>query len=138
MAFSINEKCTGCTACVRRCPENAIYGERQKVHVIDERLCIECGACGMICPAEAITDGNGNPLKRLKRNEIPVPKVDIDLCSGCQLCSDICPFNCIKMVRDENLSGNIGIAYINVRRCVGCGLCKSICIKEAINMDERS
>ena len=59
MAFIITENCTGCTACIRRCPTNAITGERKMLHVIDPELCIDCGACGVVCPDEAIYDHEG-------------------------------------------------------------------------------
>ena len=42
MAFIITENCTGCTACIRRCPTEAITGERKLLHVIDPELCIDC------------------------------------------------------------------------------------------------
>ncbi|MDW8047511.1 MAG: 4Fe-4S binding protein, partial [Chloroflexota bacterium] len=47
MAYSIIETCIGCTACTKRCPTNAISGERNQLHVIDPTLCIDCGACGV-------------------------------------------------------------------------------------------
>jgi NADH:ubiquinone oxidoreductase subunit F (NADH-binding)/(2Fe-2S) ferredoxin/ferredoxin len=43
------EKCTGCRACVKPCPENAITGEKKKLHVIDQDLCIKCGVCVEMC-----------------------------------------------------------------------------------------
>ncbi|KKR31823.1 MAG: hypothetical protein A2149_07765 [Candidatus Schekmanbacteria bacterium RBG_16_38_11] len=137
MVFTINEKCIGCTACKKRCPVDAISGEKKKLHKIDKRLCIECGACGMVCPSEAISNGNGRPLKRLKPNEIPAAVVDINLCSGCGFCSDMCPFGCIEIARQEGQSETIGVAVVNVKKCVACRLCESICIKEAIKMDKR-
>lgn len=50
----IAEKCTGCLACLRVCPQEAISGELKKVHVIDETKCIKCGACLEACRFEAI------------------------------------------------------------------------------------
>ena len=60
MPFIITENCTGCTACIRRCPTDAITGERKLLHVIDPELCINCGACGVVCPDEAIYDDAGD------------------------------------------------------------------------------
>ena len=48
------EKCTGCTACVRVCPVNAISGERKQPHIIDRDKCTRCGACIEKCRFDAI------------------------------------------------------------------------------------
>ena len=48
------EKCKGCMACAKRCPVNAISGERKQVHRIDEEKCIKCGACGEVCKLDAV------------------------------------------------------------------------------------
>ena len=50
----IADKCTGCTACVRACPVDAITGEKRQPHVIDVDKCIRCGACYEKCKFTAI------------------------------------------------------------------------------------
>ena len=50
----IEEKCTGCLACLKVCPQEAISGELKKVHVIDQTKCIKCGACFEACNFDAI------------------------------------------------------------------------------------
>lgn len=54
ITYTINEKCTGCGACVRPCPEAAITGEKKKLHVIEQDKCIRCGVCQTVCKFEAI------------------------------------------------------------------------------------
>ncbi|MBU2574440.1 MAG: 4Fe-4S binding protein [Elusimicrobia bacterium] len=44
------ERCSGCTACVKACPVEAILGERKKPHKIDQSKCIHCGVCLDTCP----------------------------------------------------------------------------------------
>jgi NADH-quinone oxidoreductase subunit F len=54
ITFTITDKCTGCTLCARRCPVNAITGERKSQHVIDQNTCIKCGKCEESCNFGAI------------------------------------------------------------------------------------
>ncbi|MBU0766152.1 MAG: NADH-quinone oxidoreductase subunit NuoF [Bacteroidetes bacterium] len=55
LTYSIDsEICTGCLACVKKCPTNAIAGERKKPHVIDQKICIKCGHCYDVCKFEAV------------------------------------------------------------------------------------
>lgn len=48
------EKCTGCGACVRACPQEAISGEKKAPHVIDQEKCIKCGICFTTCKFDAV------------------------------------------------------------------------------------
>ncbi|MEI6764852.1 MAG: NADH-quinone oxidoreductase subunit NuoF [Bacteroidota bacterium] len=48
------DKCTGCTVCAKKCPVQAISGERKKVHLIDQVICIKCGDCFNRCKFDAI------------------------------------------------------------------------------------
>jgi NADH-quinone oxidoreductase subunit F len=48
------ELCTGCRRCVKRCPTEAISGEKKKPHLIDQEKCIKCGNCADACRLEAV------------------------------------------------------------------------------------
>ena len=48
------ELCNGCRRCVKRCPTEAISGERKKPHVIDREKCVKCGNCADACKFEAV------------------------------------------------------------------------------------
>ncbi|HYE68560.1 MAG TPA: NADH-quinone oxidoreductase subunit NuoF [Anaerovoracaceae bacterium] len=54
LTFTINDKCTGCTLCSRKCPVNAIKGELKKQHEIVQDVCIKCGKCEETCRFNAI------------------------------------------------------------------------------------
>ncbi|MBU4277637.1 MAG: NADH-quinone oxidoreductase subunit NuoF [Proteobacteria bacterium] len=55
ITYSIDpEVCTGCRACARACPQNAVTGEKKKPHTIDESLCIRCGMCFESCKFGAV------------------------------------------------------------------------------------
>jgi NADH-quinone oxidoreductase subunit F len=49
------ERCTGCGLCRRKCPQEAIIGEKKETHTIEQSLCIKCGICIESCKFEAIT-----------------------------------------------------------------------------------
>ncbi len=51
--FILEDKCTGCGACLKLCPQQAInaYG---LIHTIDPAKCVRCGICRDACSFEAI------------------------------------------------------------------------------------
>jgi F420-non-reducing hydrogenase iron-sulfur subunit len=44
------EKCQSCGICARRCPVEAISGEKKTPYIIDQEKCIKCGTCLVVCP----------------------------------------------------------------------------------------
>jgi NADH:ubiquinone oxidoreductase subunit F (NADH-binding)/Pyruvate/2-oxoacid:ferredoxin oxidoreductase delta subunit len=50
----IPEACTGCGACPKVCPTEAISGEKKEVHFIHQEKCIKCGMCYSTCRFDAI------------------------------------------------------------------------------------
>ncbi|MBN1969463.1 MAG: NADH-quinone oxidoreductase subunit NuoF [Candidatus Delongbacteria bacterium] len=51
----IEDKCRGCTACLRVCPASAIDGKAREIHFIKQDACIKCGACVTACKFDAIS-----------------------------------------------------------------------------------
>ena len=48
------DACTGCTLCARKCPQEAITGEKKKAHELDPEKCIKCGICYEVCKFGAV------------------------------------------------------------------------------------
>jgi len=47
------KKCINCGACKKICPQKAVENN-QKKHIINEKKCIGCGLCERVCPVKAI------------------------------------------------------------------------------------
>ncbi|MDP3445038.1 MAG: NADH-ubiquinone oxidoreductase-F iron-sulfur binding region domain-containing protein, partial [Ignavibacteria bacterium] len=48
------DKCSGCGLCLKKCPSEAIIGEKKQPHQIIQAQCIKCGMCFETCRLEAI------------------------------------------------------------------------------------
>ncbi len=64
------EKCVGCTNCIKHCPTQAIRVRDGKARIISEK-CIDCGECIRICPHHA-KRARHDSLEDLKQYEYTV------------------------------------------------------------------
>ena len=48
------DHCKACQVCVKKCPQEAISGEKKQPQVIDQDKCIRCGVCRDVCTFEAV------------------------------------------------------------------------------------
>jgi coenzyme F420-reducing hydrogenase delta subunit/Fe-S-cluster-containing hydrogenase component 2 len=65
VSYHINpDKCQACMICRRRCPVEAISGAKNRIHVIDQDICIKCGTCFEVCPPRfgAVDKISGEPV----------------------------------------------------------------------------
>jgi len=53
LAYS-TDKCIGCDRCTEVCPHGVFDIVEQKAFITDKDLCMECGACSLNCPVNAI------------------------------------------------------------------------------------
>ena len=67
------DRCTGCTACIKVCPTEAIRISRSKAVIYNDR-CIDCGRCVSVCPhhAYSVRSDSMDMLKAYKYN-IAIP-----------------------------------------------------------------
>ncbi len=61
------DKCQACMICARRCPEEAIMGGKNQIHVIDQEKCIKCETCFDVCPPRFAA------VKRIVGEPVPPP-----------------------------------------------------------------
>lgn len=54
LKYYITSNCIGCGVCKRKCPADAIDGEKKQMHHIDTKKCVKCNACLEACPVKAI------------------------------------------------------------------------------------
>ena len=53
--YTVDEKlCEGCMKCAVLCPEDAVEGEKDEIHVILQDKCSKCGVCYESCKSDAI------------------------------------------------------------------------------------
>lgn len=58
------EKCQACGTCRKKCPAEAISGDKKVIHIIDQEKCTKCGSCFEVCPSRfaAATKISGEPV----------------------------------------------------------------------------
>jgi len=54
MAYTIDDACIACGACMADCPVDAI--SEGDIYSIDAETCIDCGVCASNCPVGSIKE----------------------------------------------------------------------------------
>jgi len=49
-----SDKCTLCGMCTKVCVHGVFVIDGSSIRILDKNDCMECGACAMNCPAEAL------------------------------------------------------------------------------------
>jgi NADH-quinone oxidoreductase subunit F len=65
IAYTITDKCIGCTLCAQTCPTDAIPFTPHERHVINDAACVRCDMCRTGCPTGAIKIVTGAERKSL-------------------------------------------------------------------------
>ena len=123
--------------CLKVCPTMAITGEPRKHHRVMGDACIDCGACGRICPHGAVLDAVGRKCKRIRRrtSNWPLPLIDYVRCVDCRACIDTCPVDCLGIAISQDTSDRRARPVLaRPRDCIGCAFCALECPVDAITM----
>lgn len=119
--------CTGCGACVERCPSQ-IVSLVDRLPAIDFSAgeCTFCGACAQHCPEPVFTGVPATSFAHIVAIEascLPFQRVD------CQACRDACPTGAIRF---RPVRGGPFVPELSAEACTGCGACISVCPVGAI------
>ncbi len=127
------ERCDGCRACVRACPEGILRAGWSGVPHVDfsRGECTFCAACVRACDRGAL-DGS-----------MPRPWA-LRVCIGgqclarqgvaCGACVDACGPLALVL---RPAPGGVAVPEVDVQACTGCGACVAPCPVGAVTMEVR-
>ncbi|MEZ2133110.1 MULTISPECIES: ferredoxin-type protein NapF [unclassified Sinorhizobium] len=126
------EACTGCGACVARCPTKIIHLV-EGLPSIDFAAgeCTFCGECRVACPEPVFAEEDARSF--------PHVAVITDGCLArhdvaCQSCGESCPEQAIRF---RPRIGGPFLPELNEEMCSGCGACLKVCPVGAITLRVR-
>ena len=122
--------CLGLGTCVRACPFDAIYIDKE-IAVVDEEKCTGCEICVAACPKNIIEmipiSSQVQVMCKSEDKGRDVRKYCTVGCIACKICERACQYDAIKV---EN-----NIARIDYDKCVNCMVCAEKCPTKSIYAD---
>ena len=122
--------CLGLGTCVRACPFDAIYIDKE-IAVVDEEKCTGCEICVAACPKNTIEmipiSSQVQVMCKSEDKGRDVRKYCTVGCIACKICERACQYDAIKV---EN-----NIARIDYDKCVNCMVCAEKCPTKSIYAD---
>ena len=131
MAYKIIETCIGCTACVKRCPTNAITGVRDELHIIDPELASTAALAASFAHQKrsSMTSATCVARSHAARRRWQGGRGEKCIGSGCELCINVCPFDALSLQDSPHNKDFYGMATVDPRKCTGCRLCEQSCLR---------
>ncbi|MDF0602439.1 ferredoxin-type protein NapF [Psychromarinibacter sp. C21-152] len=125
----IFERCTGCGACTRACPEGIVTSGRGGHPYIEfTSACTFCGACAEACPEDVFDTARTPPMAAVARiGESCFEPLGI----SCRACEDACPE---MALRTRPQLGGTARVEVSDAACTGCGACVSVCPVNAVEI----
>lgn len=110
---------------------------------IDENVCVLCGMCSGVCPANALNlEIDGVSIKEIESYPtlISDAKIDEDKCVYCKKCESVCPRDAVTIDRRLPSRADLVTGEIEVDEdtCLYCGACAELCPAEAIVVDQET
>jgi ferredoxin len=115
---------------------DAIIGKPKQRHRILLDTCIDCGACGRICPHASVKDEDNQLCERIRiRSRWPQPVFNQQRCMACTICVEACPTGCIDLKPDRGNRQTVRYPFLKkARNCIGCAFCMLECPVDAVDM----
>lgn len=126
------ERCDGCRACVRACPEGILAAGWSGIPEVDfgRGACTFCGACAEACTRGALERGRGAPwTARARITEACLALRGI----ACGACVDACDRGALRL---RPVRGGVAVPRLDPGACDGCGACVAPCPAAAVEVRE--
>ncbi len=111
--------CTGCEACIRACPTNALVSEKEDdgiAFTFDPNHCTGCGLCARWCPEDVLQVESVTDLGALSNGRKELYRDSQVRCERCGVA--FAPASMVRRVEQLLLTG--GTTSQQIRRCPSC------------------
>jgi len=127
LAVINEEKCIGCTLCIKACPFDAILGASKQMHTVIDPFCTGCKLCIAPCPMDCISMQDNPRFNDATANS---PNFNSHTpCTSCNQCQPVCPNHInpevlYQLIKNQKFHQ---AEKQSVQDCTQCGECDKVC-----------